>query len=244
MGQNLTLGVARLRSSLALPQNNTGINLANFTESYLVFAEIENLAQKNFASLNQFSALDNSYRNILYNRHRTYLTNQWWNGQQGEHNSETTFLSDIDWRYTQIRKIKSNDDIQVDFPDCEQFYNPRNRRWILTKGDWIYWFNVETDLKDIYSHYIYESFVKTYKCLDENREILDFYSNNLLRESFNLMTFKSMTNENQSKLLSLKFKQSISFPAAKQPAAPLPDLNQREIYFITSIIEFCKILFF
>ena len=222
--------------------HNTNLNLANFTQSYLVFAEIENLAQKDFAALNQFSSLDNSYRNILYNRHRTYLTNQWWNGQQGEHNSETTFLSDIDWRYTQISKIKSNNDIQVDFPDCEQFYNPRNRRWILTKGDWNYWFNIETDLKDIYSHYIYDSFAKAYKYLDQNREILDLYSNNLLKSSFNLLTFKSIVfppffltplgvsrgmgkeqnyiaTENQSKLMALKLKQSISFP----------DLNQREI---------------
>ena len=199
--------------------HHTNLNFANFNQSYLVFAEIENLTQKNFASLNQFSSFDHSYRNILYNRHRTYLTNQWWNGQQGEHNSETTFLSDIDWRYTQISKIKSTDDIQIDFPDCEQFYNPRNRRWILTKGDWNYWFNIETDLKDIYSHYINESLAKAYKCLDQNREFLDLYSNNLLQSSFNLMAFKSIAIENQSKVKSLNLKQSISFA----------DLNQREI---------------
>ena len=55
----------------------------------------------------------------MYNRHKTYLTNQWWNGQQGEHNAETTFLSDIDWRFTFVQSIG---DINIDFPDSEQFY--------------------------------------------------------------------------------------------------------------------------
>lgn len=226
---------------------NPNLNLTNFTQSYLVLAEIENLAQKNFASLNQFSSLDNSYRNILYNRHRTYLTNQWWNGQQGEHNSETTFLSDIDWRYTQISKIKSNDDIQIDFPDSEQFYNPRNRRWILTKGDWNDWFNIETDLKDIYSYYIYESFAKVYKTLDQNRELLDLYSTNLLKLSFNLITFKSMVSadcvennprmakrstKNPNKKRGDKSKDSMKNfggMGSNSQSISFPDLNQREI---------------
>jgi hypothetical protein len=54
------------------------------------------------------------------------------------------FLSDIDWRYTFIDSIG---DIQIDFPDSEQFYNPRNRRWILTNGDWTYWFNIQSEIK-------------------------------------------------------------------------------------------------
>jgi hypothetical protein len=165
----------------------------NFTQSYFTFAGIENFIQKKMASLNQFTYIDYSYRNILYNRHKTYLTNQWWNGHQGEHNLESTFLSDIDWRYTQIRNTLSNvrstpDDIQVDFPDCEQYYNPRNRRWILTKGDWNSWFNINADLNKIYSHYIYESLTKAYKYIDQNREVLDFYSAKLLSTSFNLLT--------------------------------------------------------
>jgi len=158
-----------------------------FAQSYFTFAGIENFAQKNIASLNKFSSIDYSYRNILYNRHKTFLTNQWWNGQQGEHNLETTFLSDIDWRYTQLSHSLSNDDIQVDFPDCEQFYNPRNRRWILTTGDWNYWFNLDADLNNVYSHYISESLTKAYKTIDQNREILDFYSVKQLSNSFNLL---------------------------------------------------------
>jgi hypothetical protein len=147
-----------------------GYNFSNFNNSHLVLGPLE---KTRLASLNKVSSINCCYKNIIYNRHRTYLTNQWWNGQQGEHNAETTFLSDIDWRYTFVQSIG---DIQVDFPDSEQFYNPRNRRWILTSGDWNYWFNIQTELKDIYSHYMYECFSKVYKYLDQNREIIDFYA--------------------------------------------------------------------
>jgi len=145
-------------------------NLSSFNNSQLVLSPLE---KTQLASVNKPSSINSCYRNIIYNRHKTYLTNQWWNAQQGEHNSETTFLSDIDWRYTFVPSIG---DIQVDFPDAEQFYNPRNRRWILTNGDWNYWFNLQTELKEIYSHYIYECFSKVYHSLDKNREIIDFYA--------------------------------------------------------------------
>nr|QIA46801.1 cell division protein [Pandorina morum] len=44
------------------------------------------------------------YQNIILKRHGQYLTNQWWNGQLAEHNPETVFLSDIDWRSSFIKK--------------------------------------------------------------------------------------------------------------------------------------------
>jgi hypothetical protein len=171
------LGKQNILGSKFLKTNLT--HSASPHQSYFVFAEIQNLEQKNLASLNQFSGVDLSYRKILYNRHRTYLINQWWNGQQGEHNSESTFLSDIDWRCTQLSSFHLRGDVQIDFPDTEQYYNPRNRRWILTNGDWDYWFNSETELKEIYSHSFYESFTKVYKTLDQNREIIDFCSDRL-----------------------------------------------------------------
>lgn len=71
------------------------------------------------------------YRNKVLNRHRNYLNNQWWNGQLPEHNTETTFLSDIDWRYTFVESIG---DIIMDFPDTDQHYNNRERRWLLNFG--------------------------------------------------------------------------------------------------------------
>jgi hypothetical protein len=157
------------KSHILKGKNNTLSNLSNFNNSYLILGPLE---KTNLVSLNKLSNVNWCFRNILYNRHKTYLTNQWWNAQQGEHNAETTFLSDIDWRYTFVQSIG---DIQIDFPDSEQFYNPRNRRWMLTNGDWNYWSNSHGEMNEIYFHYIYECFTKTYSYLDKNREIIDFY---------------------------------------------------------------------
>lgn len=159
------------RSHLLKGDNSTSnSSSSNFNNSYLILGPLE---KTNLASVNKPSSINWCYRNILYNRHKTYLVNQWWNGQQGEHNSETTFLSDIDWRYTFVPTIG---DIQIDFPDAEQFYNPRNRRWINTKGDWTHWSNTQVELNDVYSHYAYECFTKTYSYLNKNREVIDFYA--------------------------------------------------------------------
>ena len=170
------------------------LTLINFNQSSVIFGpegEIQMLKNKNFAYLNKFSGLHLSYKNILFNRHRSYLTNQWWTAQQGEHNSESTFLSDIDWRYTQLTKkaSKLKNDIEIDFPDSEQYYNPRNRRWILTNGDWNYWFNIDTEFKEIYSHSVFESLIQIYKYLNENREMIDFSVTNSFFSSFDLFTF-------------------------------------------------------
>jgi hypothetical protein len=167
-------------------------NFSNFNNSYLTLAPLE---KTNLTKLTKISSINWCYKNILYNRHRTYLTNQWWNGQQGEHNAETTFLSDIDWRYTFVQSIG---DINIDFPDSEQFYNPRNRRWFLTNGDWNYWFNIESELKDVYSHYIYDCFTKAYKYLNQNREIIDFYA-----EILHQIPLDSPTGLNERELLNL-----------------------------------------
>jgi SpoVK/Ycf46/Vps4 family AAA+-type ATPase len=114
------------------------------------------------------------YRNRILNRHRNYLNTQWWNGQLSEHNAESTFLSDIDWRYTFVESIG---DIFIDFPDSDQFYNARNRRWMLTSGSWNNWFNFEkTTLHEIYHQYTLDCFTKAYNSLDQQREVLDFYA--------------------------------------------------------------------
>lgn len=151
-------------------RTNIMSNFSNFNAARIILTPLE---KTNLASINKLSSVNWCYKNILYNRHKTYLTNQWWTGQLGEHNAETTFLSDIDWRYTFVQSIG---DINIDFPDSEQFYNPRNRRWILSNGDWNYWFNIQAELKDIYSHYVYDCFTKAYNYLNQNREIIDFYA--------------------------------------------------------------------
>jgi hypothetical protein len=113
-------------------------------------------------------------KNNILKRHRNYLTNQWWNGQLPEHNAETTFLSDIDWRYTFVDSVG---DLLLDFPDADSYYNPRNRRWFLTKGLNHNWFNLDKNIySEIYSHLIFDAFVKAFHLYEKNREVLDYYA--------------------------------------------------------------------
>ena len=183
---------------------NKNLKYSTFNSSYLTLAPLEKInSSKHLINLSKISSTNWCYKNILYNRHRTYLTNQWWNGQQGEHNAETTFLSDIDWRYTFVQSIG---DINIDFPDAEQFYNPRNRRWFIDrnsdKDKWTYWFNIQSDFKDIYSHYISECFTKVFKFLNENREIIDFYAE-MLHQVPSTPNSSTETGLNERELLNI-----------------------------------------
>jgi SpoVK/Ycf46/Vps4 family AAA+-type ATPase len=145
----------------------------SFTNATLMIGSFSSVLQKPSHS-NWF------VKNRILMRHKDYLTNQWWNGQLPEHNAETTFLSDIDWRYSFIESIG---DLLLDFPDADQHYNPKNRRWLLTKGDYHNWFDFEKTLySEIYTHFIFNSFVKAYHIYEKNREILDFYSFYVLRK--------------------------------------------------------------
>nr|YP_009185250.1 cell division protein [Phacotus lenticularis]ALO63577.1 cell division protein [Phacotus lenticularis] len=159
-------------------QNNFN-QFTSFSNASIILAPLENYQQKP-TSTNWY------FRNRLLNRHRTYLSNQWWNGQLREHNPESTFLSDIDWRYT-IKSTKEGGigDLFIDFPDAEQYYNPKNQRWINSSGSWNSWFDFHKSSYDLYSsHYIFECLTNAYKTLDQNRELLDYYVVTLLEKGF------------------------------------------------------------
>jgi len=92
-------------------------------------------------------------RKYLGLKHRFSNINQWWTGFLPEHNTESTYLSDVDWRTmfisknNQIHSLKNQKkqkqqkllnnnllmnntlEFTMDFPDAEHYYNPRNRRW-------------------------------------------------------------------------------------------------------------------
>ena len=161
------------------PTPNNFNQFTSFSNASIILAPLENYQQKP-TSTNWY------FRNRLLNRHRTYLSNQWWNGQLREHNPESTFLSDIDWRYT-IKSTKEGGigDLFIDFPDAEQYYNPKNQRWINSSGSWNSWFDFHKSSYDLYSsHYIFECLTNAYKTLDQNRELLDYYVVSLLEKGF------------------------------------------------------------
>ena len=191
------------------------------TNFYSAFKE---LAYLDCAALKP-SATSIFYKKHFLTRQRFSFLNQWWNGQLAEHNSETTYLSHIDWRSIfvpaappraklevkpELEELRSssrfasgarNDnkeeistmaaetdifensgDIFIDFPDAEQYYNPRLRRWFLQSQSWSYWLNFETELRQqISEHFILESFTKISLLFHSNREILDDLAFRFLR---------------------------------------------------------------
>lgn len=156
---------------------NTFSNFTSFSNASIILTPLQTI-QQTPTSINWY------FRHRLLNRHQTYLSNQWWNGQLQEHNTERNFLSDVDWRFAISSTRKgSMGDLFIDFPDAEQYYNPKNQRWINTSGSWNSWFDFQKPVYQQYSlHYIFECVTNAYKCLDQNRELLDYYVINILEK--------------------------------------------------------------
>nr|YP_005089802.1 cell division protein [Dunaliella salina]ACS95065.1 cell division protein [Dunaliella salina] len=155
--------------------------LSSFSNASLMIGSMNPSGLQKVSSSNWF------VRNRIFTRHSHYLTNQWWNGQLPEHNAETTFLSDIDWRYAFVEREAR--DILLDFPDADQHYNPRNRRWVgntnspfgtismpsLTGSENAFY-------SEIYSHFIYDSFLKAFNIYEQNREVFDYYAFHICKQ--------------------------------------------------------------
>nr|YP_009238400.1 cell division protein [Bracteacoccus aerius]AMO01278.1 cell division protein [Bracteacoccus aerius] len=126
------------------------------------------------------SSVNCYYRNRILIRHQFSLLNQWWNGQLAEHSAETTFLSDVDWRSI---FNKSLGDLLIDFPDADQHYNPRQRRWFLQSSYWSYWNSFDqTMTQEISYHFMVQCFNKAYNFLNNEREILDYFAHSFLQK--------------------------------------------------------------
>eukprot|EP00882_Tetradesmus_deserticola_P000019 GHRQ01000020.1.p1 GENE.GHRQ01000020.1~~GHRQ01000020.1.p1 ORF type:complete len:3641 (+),score=1421.03 GHRQ01000020.1:8842-19764(+) len=170
-------------------------------------------------------------RKYLGIRHRFSNVNQWWNGFLPEHNIETTYLSDVDWRtmftsattqQNQTTSFKNSGkqplssensfnqtfELTMDFPDAEQYYNPRNRRWYFYGKSFInnsknisYWFTFDMNLQyEIYYHYLMQSFHETFQYFDKNREMFDSFVFYLLQKGF-LKEFDCLTTISRFKQL-------------------------------------------
>lgn len=73
--------------------------------------------------------------------------------------------------------VLNKTDSILDFPDADQHYNPRVRRWFLNANTGFnYWLNFEnTFYYEIYSQILTESFNKTSLYFNANRELLDYF---------------------------------------------------------------------
>ena len=186
----------------------------SFTDSGLLFSRWKSSSFQRPSSFIWFM------KNRIFMRHFTYLTNQWSTGQHQEYNPEMSFLSDIDWRYTFFERDAC--DILLDFPDSDQYYNPRNRRWIghstfstlrnsmrnkyrynstsHIRNNSLFDFSLSTKAESdtlpllqtlpftdnsggsnkclnsqIYTHFVYEAFLKGFIFYEKNREMYDYY---------------------------------------------------------------------
>ena len=78
----------------------------------------------------------------------------------------------------------------MDFPDAEQYYNPRNRRWFFKSKEHFstssnFWAIFEKDLQyEIFSHFLMESFYQSFSYFDKKREMLDFFVFHFLYKGF------------------------------------------------------------
>nr|YP_009237947.1 cell division protein [Pseudomuriella schumacherensis]AMO01373.1 cell division protein [Pseudomuriella schumacherensis] len=169
--------------------------LTVFSQSFKELGYLERFVRKP-------TSINSHYKNKFLTRHKFQLVNQWWNGQLAEHNVEATFLSDVDWRSMFVKSNNLNlteetdGDLIIDFPDADQHYNPRRRRWFLHSSYWGYWSSFEKTLQyEIYYHFTIQCFNKTFNYLETQREILDFFAYAFLKKGslkeIDLVTFLS-----------------------------------------------------
>lgn len=87
----------------------------------------------------------------------------------------------------ELKNFEWGQDVLLDFPDADQHYNPRRRRWLLTKGEWAFWFNFEKMYsQEILTHLVSETVIKTYKYLYNNGELLDYVTSKFMTVGYQL----------------------------------------------------------
>jgi SpoVK/Ycf46/Vps4 family AAA+-type ATPase len=183
-----------------------------FSSSFQEFAYLDSFVQRSSSS-------HSYYIKYIQVRHRFSNVNQWWNGMFPEHTREMTYLSDVDWRTMFVSSpahsqqnleqtnqldahVKKGDkqmktfEFLMDFPDAEQYYNPRNRRWFFKSNrnsqstekavmNSTFWSIFEKDLQyEIFSHFLMESFYQSFSYFEKKREMLDFFAFHLLSKGF------------------------------------------------------------
>lgn len=144
----------------------------SFYDSFKELSYIDSMTSK-------FSSSFCFYKTRFLTRQRFSLVNQWWNGQLAEHNVEMTYLSHVDWR---SKFISEMGDVSIDFPDAEQYYNPKSRRWFVHSKSWAYWLSFESpSQKELSKHYVFSCFTEISNLLNSHRELFDYLAFRFLR---------------------------------------------------------------
>nr|YP_010500112.1 cell division protein [Gormaniella terricola]UWV18289.1 cell division protein [Gormaniella terricola] len=120
-------------------------------------------------SLNEISSRPTSMnyyykKKIRFKQQLNKFSNKWWN-----------------WHLKKGKEYSDEFQFLYSFPYAEKHYNPRHRRWILTKSFWGYWFTYDKALSyEIYQQWMVLSFNKLSNRLSDYRECLDFLSQHLI----------------------------------------------------------------
>jgi SpoVK/Ycf46/Vps4 family AAA+-type ATPase len=195
-------------------------NKTLFSSSFQEFAYLDSFLQRSNSShsyykkyiqvRHRFSNVNQWWNGMFpeHTREMTYLSDVDWRTMfvsspvNSQHHSVQTNQSDPNVNNGEI--LKNSFDVPhmktfeflMDFPDAEQYYNPRNRRWFFKSNinsqyaeklgrNSPYWSIFEKDLQyEIFSHFLMESFYQSFSYFEKKREMLDFFAFHLLSKGF------------------------------------------------------------
>lgn len=129
--------------------------------------------------MNHPSGTQSYYRDSMHLRQRFHLIDQWWNGHLEDYDIESTLMSDVETRTFFEESI--GNDVEIEYPQPEKYYNVRSRRWIW-KRNAESWFLKGAKFTDAAAyHYMVCALTRCYEELHKNRESLDHLAYTFLK---------------------------------------------------------------
>ena len=144
-----------------------------------VLPSLEELSSLAFV-MNHPTGTNRYYRQSMHLRQRFHLIDEWWNGHLEDFDVETALGRDVETRTFFEESI--GNDVEIDYPQPDKYYNVRSRRWVSKRGNET-WFLKEAKYNDtIAYHYMVCALTRCYGQLHMNRESLDHLAYTFLKE--------------------------------------------------------------
>jgi len=144
-----------------------------------VLPSLEELSSLAFV-MNHPTGTTKYYRQSMHLRQRFHLIDEWWNGHLEDFDVETALARDVETRTFFVEAI--GNDVEIDYPQPDKYYNVRSRRWVSKEGNET-WFLKEAKYNDtIAYHYMVCALTRCYGQLHTHRESLDQLAYSFLKE--------------------------------------------------------------
>jgi hypothetical protein len=144
-----------------------------------VLPSLEELSSLAFV-MNHPTGTNKYYRQSMHLRQRFHLIDEWWNGHLEDFDVETALARDVETRTFFVEAI--GNDVEIDYPQPEKYYNVRSRRWMSKHGNET-WFLKEAKFNDAVAyHYMVCALTRCYGQLNMHRESLDHLAYSFLKE--------------------------------------------------------------